>query len=109
MHNLDYDYKEVVTLCTRHPGTPTFYSITEYKSWRAHPTETYKNYSCLHGGQRGQMPQTCFVLSPMTAVRHADISLSVHVQGHVTDLAGPLGSLETEKKIPVYGISQLPK
>jgi hypothetical protein len=44
------------------------------------------------------MPQTCFVLSPMTAVRHADILLSVHAQGHVTDLAGPLGSLETEKK-----------
>ena len=43
------------------------------------------------------MPQTCFVLSPMRAVRHADISLSVHVQGHVTDLAEPLGSLETEK------------
>jgi len=48
------------------------------------------------------MPQTCFVLSPVTAVRHADILLSVHVQGHVTDLAGPLGSLETENNSRIW-------
>jgi len=38
----------------------------------------------------------------MTAARHADISLSVHVQGHVTDLAGPLGSLETENNSSIW-------
>ena len=42
------------------------------------------------------MPQTCFFLSPVQAVRNADILLSAHVQDHVTDLAGPLGSLEME-------------